>query len=68
MIFVVEVQTVLLQEPWYYEELQPEPDDYEEPEADSDFDYEESLSKRKKKKAATVKTPAKVCFKWKLFH
>lgn len=46
------------QDGWYFDELQPEPDDFEEPDADSDFDYEESAKKKKKK--AMAKTPAKV--------
>ncbi|KAI9552112.1 hypothetical protein GHT06_022449 [Daphnia sinensis] len=44
-------------EGWYFDELQPEQDDFEEPDADSDFDYEESNKKKKKK--AMMKTPAK---------
>lgn len=47
-----------MQEGWYFDELQPEQDDFEEPDADSDFDYEESNKKKKKK--AMMKTPAKV--------
>ena len=52
------------QEPWYYEDIPAEVDDFEEPEADSDFDYEESYSSKKKpKKKPPVKTPSKVCNK-----
>lgn len=49
---------LFVQDGWYFDELQPEPDDFEEPDADSDFDYEESNKKKKKK--AMMKTPAKV--------
>jgi len=45
---------------WFYEDMQVEAEDFEEPDADSDFDYEESSAKKKKKKAAPPpKTPSK---------
>ena len=48
------------QEPWFYEDMHVEGEDFEDPEPDSDYDYEESLSKRKGKKKAAAKTPSKV--------
>lgn len=48
------------QDAWYYDDMQGDQDDFEEPDLDSDFEYEESSKKKKKGKAAATKTPAKV--------
>lgn len=46
---------------WFYEDMQVEAEDFEEPDGDSDFDYEESSAKKrgKAKKDPPKKTPSK---------
>ena len=50
------------QDAWFYEDMQVEAEDFEEPDGDSDFDYEESSAKKrgKAKKDPPKKTPSKV--------